>query len=342
MMQEEYGDFRSEGQPWPLEVAGGARIPRCLGVSKGSLLGVFLTILSSCAGVDDTSPPPPDGVMAFLGATQSRLFSPAPGLTYYGLVNSEEPWAAHLLRMELARCELGLAVLEAPLGDEADDGLSRVSELVRGSMEKILAAVNGDFFTPEGVPLGTEVAGGVPRRVRGRPALAWNPTAGTWMGTPTLDGDSVVLLGWSLPRAGGDGITQVVGGFPLLLLQGRPVGDLEVEERPAFASERHPRTAVGLDVDQNLLWVIVVDGRQPDHSAGMTLPELADLMEALGVEDAINLDGGGSSVMVVGDDVVSRPSDGEGERPVANAVGILRDPGLCRIREVDQPGSGIP
>jgi exopolysaccharide biosynthesis protein len=54
-------------------------------------------------------------------------------------------------------------------------------------------------------------------------------------------------------------------------------------------------------------------------------------MEALGVDEAVNLDGGGSSVMVLEGKIVNSPSDPEGERPVVNALGIRRDPGLCPV-----------
>ena len=92
------------------------------------------------------------------------------------------------------------------------------------------------------------------------------------------------------------------------------VGDLGVADRPAFADRRHPRTAVGIDRKGSRLWILVVDGRQEAYSGGMTLPELADLLLALGAAEAINLDGGGSSVMVVAGRRISRPSDAEGER----------------------------
>jgi exopolysaccharide biosynthesis protein len=62
---------------------------------------------------------------------------------------------------------------------------------------------------------------------------------------------------------------------------------------------------------------------------GMSLPELAGLLETLGTEHAINLDGGGSSVMVVGGRPVSNPSDADGERPVVNALAVRRDSTLC-------------
>jgi exopolysaccharide biosynthesis protein len=121
-----------------------------------------------------------------------------------------------------------------------------------------------------------------------------------------------------------------VGGFPLLLHEGHQVGDLEVASRPSFAAARHPRTAVGYDADGNQLWVMVVDGRQPGHSDGMTLPELTVALQAMGVEEALNLDGGGSTVMVLEGEAVSSPSDAQGERPVVNALAVRRDRALCR------------
>ncbi len=94
--------------------------------------------------------------------------------------------------------------------------------------------------------------------------------------------------------------------------------------------ELHPRTAVGYSQNGKFLYIVVVDGRQPFYSEGMTLAELAQLMLDLGAHDAMNLDGGGSSTLVVrGADgqprVLNSPIDlyipGR-ERPVANHLGI--------------------
>jgi exopolysaccharide biosynthesis protein len=62
----------------------------------------------------------------------------------------------------------------------------------------------------------------------------------------------------------------------------------------------------------------------------MTLPELASLFEALGAEEALNLDGGGSTSMVLGDGPVNRPSDAAGERAVVNALALVQDVRGCR------------
>ncbi len=328
-MEEEYADLLSWGQEREklyrkrTRIAGG---PLSAGVVSMGLISVLLT---ACLPGEEPPPPPPEALLDFIEATEVQVAPSGPGLAYYGLRNLTEPWAVHLLRVDLARCELGLQVLEAPAQGGEGKGRSSVTELLSGAEQGVLGGVNGDFFTPEGLPVGTEVIGGQIRRVRGRPAFAWHPQDDPWMGVPRMEGDSVLVLGWKLSRSQSDGETEVIGGFPLLLRNGHRVGDLEVSQRPSFAAERHPRTAVGFDSDEDLLWVVVVDGRQPGYSAGMTLPELTALMEVLGVEEAINLDGGGSSVMVVEGRTVSRPSDAEGERPVVNALGIRRDPSLC-------------
>ncbi len=90
--------------------------------------------------------------------------------------------------------------------------------------------------------------------------------------------------------------------------------------------EMHPRTAIGIDYDTNDVLILVVDGRQ-SFSRGYTMVELAEAMIELGCDEALNLDGGGSSTMVakkpngkVG--VVNSPSDG-GQRLVPNGVAVL-------------------
>ena len=145
-------------------------------------------------------------------------------------------------------------------------------------------------------------------RVRDRVDLSF--TYATALGTPAGD--------WQHAD-------DIVGGAGLLLWRGRDVRDW-AEERLAlkgFVEARHPRTLIGRDRDGDV-WLVVVDGRQPGHSAGMSLPELTALSRRLGLVDALNLDGGGSSTMVVNGDVVNRPSDPTGPRPVSDAIVVLR------------------
>lgn len=118
-------------------------------------------------------------------------------------------------------------------------------------------------------------------------------------------------------------MTYIVGGTPLLLHQGEVVADFDVEKvREGFLKNKHPRTAIGVRHDGR--WVlVVVDGRRPVHSLGMTMKELALLMQSLGCERALNLDGGGSSTFYLYGSVLNLPSDLMGERPVSDAILIL-------------------
>ncbi len=130
-----------------------------------------------------------------------------------------------------------------------------------------------------------------------------------------------------------------VSGSALVLEQGR------VLTHPKD-TVRHPRSAVGLSEDGNTLLLVAVDGRQEGHSRGATLAELGELMKAFGAADALNLDGGGSTALVVKDrttgvfTVANRPSglaaDLPGlpaERPVVDVLGVV-------LREAP-PGTGI-
>jgi Phosphodiester glycosidase/WD40-like Beta Propeller Repeat len=136
-------------------------------------------------------------------------------------------------------------------------------------------------------------------------------------------GETVTLSG----SVGFPGVLDTVGGIPLLVENGA------VMATPCASSlcKRHPRTAIGVTPAGRIL-MVVVDGRRKD-SKGVTLVRLARLMRTLGASHALNLDGGGSSTMVVrgkGDRprVVNRPSDGS-QRRVSSAVLVIkgRDPG---------------
>ncbi|MEK6321568.1 MAG: phosphodiester glycosidase family protein [Acidobacteriota bacterium] len=115
----------------------------------------------------------------------------------------------------------------------------------------------------------------------------------------------------------------IAGGGPQLIKEGSVVITFEEEKIAAkFVSDRHPRTAIARLKDGNML-IATVDGRQPGTSVGMSLFELASLLLEFGGLDGINLDGGGSTTMVVNGKLVNNPSDPPGERPVSDAMLIL-------------------
>ena len=124
--------------------------------------------------------------------------------------------------------------------------------------------------------------------------------------------------------AEGLGIYHAVSGGPRLLRSGRVSVEREQEgQREGFDTERHPRTAAGFTQDGRYLVLMVVDGRQPGYSRGVDLFELASLLREFGCTEALNLDGGGSSTMVVDKAIANRPSDPLGPRPVANSLVVF-------------------
>lgn len=118
-----------------------------------------------------------------------------------------------------------------------------------------------------------------------------------------------------------DKTEHVLGAGPMLVKNNSVYLTTKIEEFGSdVAGGRAPRTALGLKADGHIL-AVVVDGRQ-ENSIGMTLLEMALFMQELGVQDAMNLDGGGSSEMVVKGRIVNKPSDGR-ERRVGDALVIV-------------------
>lgn len=130
--------------------------------------------------------------------------------------------------------------------------------------------------------------------------------------------------------------TSVVNGGPLLLRDGQSVldpvrdgwspEDIKGADRAALYNDwylrRNPRTAAGVTRDGRVI-LLTVDGRHADRSVGLTITETADVLRSLGAVDALNLDGGGSTAMVVRGKLQGRPSDAAGERPVGDALVVL-------------------
>ncbi|AWS45704.1 phosphodiester glycosidase family protein [Streptosporangium sp. 'caverna'] len=90
----------------------------------------------------------------------------------------------------------------------------------------------------------------------------------------------------------------------------------------AWANNRQPRTMAGIDRRGRLL-LVTVDGRLSGGSEGFTIAEGAAFMRSLGAEQALNLDGGGSTAMAVNGALVNRPSDATGERAVGDTIQVL-------------------
>jgi phosphodiester glycosidase/sporulation related protein len=122
----------------------------------------------------------------------------------------------------------------------------------------------------------------------------------------------------------------VINGGPELVRDGRqhatPARDGMVHPNDpswyyGWAAKRNPRTIAGVD-DRGRVLLTTVDGRSTS-SLGLSIAESAAVAQALGMRDAVNLDGGGSTTMVADGKVVNTPSDATGERPVGDAILVL-------------------
>lgn len=119
-------------------------------------------------------------------------------------------------------------------------------------------------------------------------------------------------------------LTQLISGNGHLIKDGvafPTLGDYD-QSGASFNNARHPRTFVGLSDDSSKVYLCTVDGRQ-SSSVGMSFTEMANFLVTLGIKDAFNLDGGGSTTMVVRGAVVNSPSDPGGERSVANTLQVI-------------------
>lgn len=152
--------------------------------------------------------------------------------------------------------------------------------------------------------------------------------------------DNRAVITRSDPSFKVEGYWTAVAGTGIIVKAGRNVA----ASNDTGGDKSHPRTAVGLDADGRQLFLLVIDGRRPGRSEGATLVELADWLVQLGAHEALNLDGGGSTTLVVeersGPEVRNEPADGgwlstllnpfrgreAAQRPNGNHLGIRARP----------------
>lgn len=115
---------------------------------------------------------------------------------------------------------------------------------------------------------------------------------------------------------------NAIGGSPLLLKDGKIINSWKEELIEIMADGRHPRTAIGLKADRKQLVLFVCEGRNMTKDVpGYTTGEVAQILLDYGCVDAVNLDGGGSTLMLVNGKETLKPSDGK-QRAVASCVYI--------------------
>lgn len=243
-------------------------------------------------------------------ASEQRMLGP--GVTFMRDVR-EEPRPLVLSVVEIALDQPGLEFLVTPGGDagEREVNAQTTSQFVK--REDLRLAINGSFFEPfrPGYPKAGDSVNVFGLCASRGAVYSEDEETHRSLNLDAQNRAAIIddrALAWN-----------AISGFELSLDLGNLSGD------PAV----HPRTAVGIDRDENMLILMVVDGRQKGYSEGVTLAELATLLLEYGAEEGMNLDGGGSSAMAWRDDdgnvvLLNRPINGlpGRERVVANHFGL--------------------
>ena len=183
---------------------------------------------------------------------------------------------------------------------------------------RVLAAVNGDFFATDGTPQGIYYRNGV--------CLKNTMTDNVCTFFAVTKGKKAVIGSYDEYDTYKDEIQEAVGGRVRLMTNGNVL--------PQTSTALEPRTAIGV-TDNNVVYILVADGRNFWYSNGMRYAEMGAVMKALGAKDAINLDGGGSSTFIIRSKagfeenrfaIRNWPYDNGGvERAVANGLLVVTD-----------------
>jgi len=298
-------------------------------------LALLAALLGGCASVPSVAP---SVVPSAAAAAPARLANALPLPYTVERFNLPGPVAGVLVRINLADPRVKVAVALTDDRDTDGDGpcvglLDTTSQAARKHDFDI--AINASFFA---VPKAREFNGQQIRYHTGNCGypVGWHYSGGKVVAKPNSENIRSTMV---VHRDGRisllDGLMELpadtqyaVSGNAMMLKDGKATP-------PARDANRHPRSAVGLSADAKVLFVMALDGRQETHSRGVTLAELAEVLIKFGAHTAINLDGGGSTALVLKDPgsgvyaVANQPSDTSslklpvrGERPVIDVVGI--------------------
>jgi hypothetical protein len=294
---------------------------------------VLVIAVASEASVPSWLAPITQTAEPFLGVTHYQITQSLSSPTPYIL-----PREVSIHIVEIDPSAPGVSFFGTPGNGGTAEEYTRQTTSAFVNNHDLAVAINGDFYTTNtginasvlglGMSNGTVVSPGV----NGRPSfiVRQNETA-------------VVRTNGNIPS----GAYNAVSGNQRLIHNGD-----NVTPNGEYTTTLNPHTAIGVNNQNGHIFFMTVDGRQGSFSQGMRTDEMADILIDFGVDQAINLDGGGSSTLVFGDGpggaarTVNSPSDGSssqqlgGERSVANHLGIFASPHPSYVRLVAPPRPG--
>ena len=239
----------------------------------------------------------------------------------------------HIVEIDLTDVELEEIIITPPNSSKGLEHLADfTSEFARRNQVDL--AINGSFYTPCHTH---RVWDFYPQQGEPVDVFATAVYDGVQYSNPEEKGRKRHVLYWEDKRfktfPDGEipnGVQFALPGGDLLVKNGK-AEPLAFRRKESFA----PRSGIGWDREGKKIWLIAVDGRQPRYSVGTNLQEFAQLFVDLGAEEALNLDGGGSSTLVAlrkgKHKVLNAPIHRRipmNERPVPNHLGLklkLRD-----------------
>ena len=257
-----------------------------------------------------------------------------PGVTYTRVVErSPRPLIYHVVQIDLHMPGLRFVTTPANPTDGHTYAAQTLSQFLTANGLDL--AINGDFFDPwrDNGPFDYYPHEG--DGVDGRCLAVANGTVVEQGYAPNSGCDTLYItednhISFSEPDVP---IHVAISGNVMLLTDGVYNPEMANSLEP-YLTNRHPRTVVALDESRTHLLLFVVDGRQPNYSDGANFPELAEIVMRYGGYNALNLDGGGSSTLVIaGEDgqpeqlnsAIHNRIPGR-ERPIANHFGLVIDP----------------
>ncbi len=294
------------------------RLLRAATLGSIAILTAFALVLGGFLFWRDRRPQPP--------ATQVELFQ---GITYIRDVRQQpRPLVIHIVQIDLTTP--GLSFLVTP-GDPVN-GQELHAQTTSHFLDQydLQLAINGDFFWPWWYHSIFDYYPHVddPTSVNGLAASLGEVYSNAKEDHPTLFISRDNQARFTQPIGA---VYNAISGTPLIVERGQPSSEITASD---YQVDYHPRTAVALDRTGRVLMLIVVDGRQRHYSEGVSLPELAQIAIEYGAYTTLNLDGGGSSTLVLEDrhghpQMLNSPIDATipgRERPVGNHLGIYAPP----------------
>jgi exopolysaccharide biosynthesis protein len=226
--------------------------------------------------------------------SQRTLFS---GITYQREFHrAPQPYWLHIVRVDLTAPGLRTFVTPgAPGRDNREISARTTSEFLREFGLQL--AVNGSYFFPivERNPWDYYPHSGDRISIVGQVisnGVTYSSAEPDWATICFFTARAEIHASGRCPR----GTQQAIAGSTILVAASKPVPLTQSH----FADNRpYPRTVVALDQPGKTLWLVLVDGKQPGYSMGVTIAELVAILQQLGVYTALALDGGGSTTLVM-------------------------------------------